>query len=470
MNRRAFFGAFERQWASMKRHGGALGCIMLDVDHFKSVNDQHGHQTGDQVLERVAHILKSEVRITDIVCRYGGEEFCVLLPDTDAHGSAEAAERLRQAIQERRPGGLGVTCSFGVSGCEFGADSPQALIDEADKALYAAKRGGRNRVRTWESAGEVGSVIECAESRGTYPTDSTEASIPYGAVSALTTALRHRDPDTCAHSHRVADLCVMTVQDLLSPRDCFIMEIAGLLHDIGKIGVPDEILLKPGPLTDAEWEVMSVHDRLGVEIVDTAFNAPELTNIIRCHHAHYNGSSRDPGLPRGMDIPMRARVLAIADAFDAMVSKRVYRDPMTCDQAIDELRRCSGSQFDPDLAKHFIARYQARLGHEANVKASDSLNVGIWLGLEAEHLSATLAANDFTCLGAVSERLADVATKLGLPQIASLAIELRDAASDTLEIATMIRKTRALVELCGDTQKQTLSLETPGLRDSATPG
>src|SRR6185503_18087247 len=152
MNRRSFFAAFETQWSSAQRYNHPLSCVMVDVDHFKKINDQHGHSVGDQVLRHVAELLKSLARETDVVCRYGGEEFCILLPQIGIDGAQQAAERFRHGIESKpAAGGIKITASLGVSAIELKAPNPQALLDQADKSLYAAKRSGRNRSVRWDT-------------------------------------------------------------------------------------------------------------------------------------------------------------------------------------------------------------------------------------------------------------------------------------------------------------------------------
>src|SRR5205823_2390774 len=174
--------------------------------------------------------------------------------------------------------GVSGTVSLGVAAMEGGASSPQDLLNQADQALYAAKRGGRNRVEAWNPALTAVAAPERAEGRA--PERSSTDPISFRAVAALMSALAQRDKGTAAHSRRVADLCVAAAQGLMSVSDCFILEAAALLHDIGKLGVPDSILLKPGPLTEDEWRVMRMHERLGAEIVAATFNSPQLTEIV----------------------------------------------------------------------------------------------------------------------------------------------------------------------------------------------
>ena len=369
LNRRTFFELFDEQWNAARRHQNPLSCFMVDVDHFKSVNDNHGHSVGDEVLQRVAATMQQTARDSDVVCRYGGEEFCILLPQTDTADACRAAERIRQAIEKLEFANLSVTASLGVSSLALGATNPQELLDQADKCLYVAKRGGRNQVVRWDEvpaeggdavagdgavAGDSAVAISSMDAVSSQPAEN-DASIPYPAVASLLSALAYRDADTVAHSTRVAELCVATASGLVSVKHAYELEVAALLHDIGKIGVPDAILLKPGKLTREEWETMELHDRIGVEIVEASFSNQPLIDIMRYHHATYGGSPDTPHFPKGQEIPLGARILTIADAYDAIVSDRVYRKGRSPAEAFQELRRCAGSQFDPELVERFIA-------------------------------------------------------------------------------------------------------------------
>ena len=360
LNRRSFFEYFEKQWRASQRYGHPLSCVMVDIDHFKSINDNHGHSVGDQVLQRVSAVLQ-KVRDCDIVCRYGGEEFCVLLPHAAIGDAAAAAERYRCALEETSFGEMSITASLGVSSIELGAETPQQLLDEADKCLYVAKRRGRNCVVRWDDAYED-ERIETSEVSCPASAEETDAneSIPFQVVTALISALAYRDADTAEHSRRVADLCVAVAHRLMSLSEAYVLENAALLHDIGKIGVPDSILLKPGPLTQEEWKVMSTHDRIGVEIIRSTFACNELTKTVQSHHATFADDPRHPELPSGKDLPLGARILTIADAYDAMVSDRVYRKGRSKEEAFAELRRCAGRQFDPELVERFIEVATAR--------------------------------------------------------------------------------------------------------------
>ena len=449
LNRRSFFAEFQTHWSAARRYSHPLSCLMVDVDHFKRINDRFGHGVGDQVLQQMAQVLKSMARDTDVVCRYGGEEFCVLLPHTDLEHARQAAERLRAAIEERQCLSISITASVGVSALELQPKSLQDLLDQADKALYAAKRSGRNRVVSYNDV-PADLVMDESKISRTEPPRDTEAGVPisFHAVTALMSALAHRDKRTADHSHRVADLCVAAASGILSSSECFVLECAALLHDIGKLGVPDAILLKPGELTEEEWKIMQTHDRMGVEIISAAFGSAEMSEIVRIHHAWYGGSPRDPELPLGKDIPIPARILSIADAYDAMMSDRPYRKARTREQAFEELRRFAGRQFDPELVEHFI---QAVITRDANRKIAPPPSAdqqGLRLRLETERLACAVDNNDMPMITALTARLVATARKDGAERVAQIASELLRMLEVEPQIKQLTAMTRELLEIC----------------------
>ncbi|MGD8267795.1 MAG: diguanylate cyclase, partial [Desulfobacterales bacterium] len=352
LNRRAFFERFEMELNRARRYKNDFSCLMVDIDHFKSINDNHGHPVGDKVLQKVSSLLKECLRESDIVCRYGGEEFCLMLPETDAAGALVTAERIRQTIAGGKLLGIAVTVSLGTASLTAKTDTPAELLDRADKALYRAKTDGRNRTMAFDA------LIDRAPTKDTAGQEGAEDAslrIPHHVVNALMMALAHRDVPTAEHSRKVGELCAAVAQGLMTAGECFVLEIAGQLHDIGKLGVPDSILLKPGPLTDEEWLIMRDHERRSVDVIASTFLSPELVEIVKYHSHWYDGSKyEDPSAPRGKKLPLGARILNIADAFHAMVSHRPYRAACSYEEAYAELRRCAGTQFDPDLVEHFI--------------------------------------------------------------------------------------------------------------------
>lgn len=451
LNRRSFFGRFETEWKSASRYDVPLSGMMVDIDFFKSINDDYGHSAGDEVLRQVGGLLNKTARETDVVCRYGGEEFAILLPHTDIEAAAAVAERIRTALADLDFAEFTITASLGVSQLSAETSSPQDLLDQADKCLYVAKRNGRNQVIRWDDVPEDLVVDESTISRVQLP-DDDGPEIPYHAVTALISALAYRDESTAAHCRRVADLCVAVGEGLLSVRHCYLLEVAALLHDIGKVGVPDQILLKPGVLTDDEWAVMRRHDSIGKEIVRASFASKQLTEIVESYQLRYQLAESSPLEHR--DLPLGARILAVADAYDSMTSKSVYRDAMPTSEALAELQKCAGTQFDPEIVDRFITMIRNR--PPATVGNSDSLpkETALAIGLQIERLTEALDSQNFAALGAVSRRLELTARKYNVPEIVESAehISASVSAGDDGDLYTILANANQLLEVCRRTQ------------------
>ena len=359
LNRRSFLTQFDKLWSSCQHSDRALACVMLDIDNFKKVNDTRGHTTGDQVLQQVAGVLLSLTRDRDVVCRYGGEEFCVLLPDCELDNAVTVAQKFRQGVEMCKPVGVLVTISLGVSALALGSKEPSELLEQADAALYAAKRSGRNRVVRWDKVSSSGELSSPEDNKpdATTPlsteSESLDMPIQFLQVSAFVCALAHRDVELVEHSYQVADLCVATAQGIMSQKACYVLEVAALLHDLGKLTLPEYILKKSSPLTPEEWKIVREQESVGAEIVMAAFGSAELTQIIRTFRAWHQGNPNDPSLPRGEEIPLSARILSIAEAYATMISPRPYRTTMTSEEALTEINRCTPAQFDPKLVKRF---------------------------------------------------------------------------------------------------------------------
>ena len=370
---------------------------------------------------------------------------------------AIGAERLRVALEELRFGQLSITASFGVSARCLGAETTQQMLDQADKCLYAAKRHGRNQVVRWDQLPDDFDLQQAEACTSKVHRDenahASPQSIPYNAVSALLSALAYRDAATAAHSTRVADLCAATARGIMSVADAYVLEIAALLHDIGKIGVPDSILLKPGPLTEQEWRVMRMHDRIGVEIIDSSFACPQLTANVRGHHANYSGDPKDPTKPKREEIPVAARILAIADAFDAMTSDRVFRKGRSQKQAFQELRRCAGDQFDPELVERFIEIVVQRGKPAESNSQQVSKQVALAIGVQVERIAQAVDAQDFQGLSSLVERLESAATKNGLHAISAQAHKLAELTVDDPDLVEIVETTHELLDLCRTTQR-----------------
>jgi diguanylate cyclase (GGDEF)-like protein/PAS domain S-box-containing protein len=451
-NRRAFFERFNILWKSAQRHNHQLSCIMVDIDHFKRVNDTFRHVVGDQVLQRVGQILNKAARDSDIVCRYGGEEFAILLPYTGLSKAAETAERFRQFIENARFPQLSITASLGVSAMSLGAKTPQELLDQADRCLFVAKRNGRNQVVRCDKVQSDLTMQDIPNSRSVPAEDDGQTGIPYQAVTALISALAYRDVATAEHSRRVADLCVAAGEGLMSLTSCYVLENAALLHDIGKIGVPDSILLKPGTLSDEEWQIMRRQERIGSEIIRASFHSRELVAIVANHKAWFGGTPHDPHLPKGNDIPLGARILSIVNAYDAMISPQVYRAPRSQEEAFAELRRCAGTQFDPALVEHFIAVAKVRRMASPPDVAHISQETALQFGLQIERLMSALDTQDIIGLQTLADRLHAMAEKHQIREIAQKASELAVHTHGQSQATEILHTANELIELCRSTQ------------------
>lgn len=359
----------------------SLSILLLDVDRFKEYNDTFGHPAGDQVLKTIADHLQTCVRYGDLVARYGGEEFAIILPGAEEHHAVMVAERIRAATSEYGLFHRQVTVSVGI-GCSNGeAVDPTTLVTRADVALYHAKRSGRNRVVVWDAA-SMEDVASRPAPNGARPVDSTlaTASDPLLArggerillertlgglegqiLRGILAALELRDQEPEGHSQRVTRFSLRLAQEALKQKpECLTrlqireLMLGALMHDVGKISVPDSILLKAGPLTPAEWKVMRKHPDQGAALIEGFPTLRGTLDVVRHHHERWDGTGYPSGL-KGDDIPLTARIFAVADAFDAMSSRRPYRDKLSYAAIRKEISDGAGTQFDPDLVKAFLA-------------------------------------------------------------------------------------------------------------------
>lgn len=358
-NHDQFNRVMEAELQRSRRYGHAMSVIMADIDYFKAVNDTFGHMTGNNVLRAVAGVLKRCAREVDTVSRFGGEEFALILPQARADEAAVLAERIRTAIKEDISvdphGQHRITMSFGVADTDDPeATSAPALLDLADRAMYAAKRAGRDRVviaadaRREEKGAPAINQHDVEWLQHRLAALSIQAKDVYmQSVASLLQALDEKDPYTARHALNVS-FYARALATQMSLGDPLISAIsnAGLLHDVGKVGVPDHILMKRTPLTDLERMVLEQVPVIGTRIVDHLRILESEVQIIRHQREHFDGSGY-PGALRGEQIPIGSRVLLVADAFDAISTDRVYRARRTLDETLIEIRDKAGSQFDP---------------------------------------------------------------------------------------------------------------------------
>jgi diguanylate cyclase (GGDEF)-like protein len=462
-NRRTLFAEFEKHWETSERSKRPLACMMVDIDHFKDINDEYGHSAGDQVLKGIAETLRQTARRSDFVCRYGGEEFCILLPQVDLDEALQAAERFREALTAEPFGGIKVTASFGVSARCLGAKHPQELLDEADKALLAAKRSGRNRSIRFDKAppellqGGPDTSRRKPDSEPVVQFDDGSTSIPYQAVSGLLAALAYRHPETAEHSKRVADLCVTVGCGLLSQKELYVVEMGALLHDLGKLGVPDNVLLKNEALTPEDWNTLRAHETMGVEIIRTAFTSEALEAIVQMQNAWFGGTPTDSSLPKGTKIPIGARLLAIVNAYDSMTNDQVYRKARPQTEAFAELRRCAGTQFDPALVDHFIlAMANPSVTPPRKLALTVNKRAALRIGVQIEKLANAADVQDVAGLKAMAGQLKAMAEESGIATIAEVAGRLERTAASNANHVELMELTIELLEHCRQTQRTLL--------------
>jgi len=373
-NHRFIQERFDFEFKRAKRYDVLLSCMLMDIDHFKMINDTHGHQFGDVVLREIAGILKSNSRDVDICGRYGGEEF-MIISNQDEAGALQYASKLHRKIENHRfdkdGTAIRVTVSIGVAAYTNDVLSKHELIERADTALYQAKEDGRNLIRVWKPRDDG---VEATLDRGgienlkeKFKNLSSKMRATYmESTYALLRAVDAKDHYTYQHSRNVSSYAVEIGQAMkMSDEDVEVLKYAGLLHDIGKIGVDESILLKKNAVTYDEFEILKKHSVIGVNILkDVQFLEKELPIILH-HHERFDGGGYPQGL-RDREIPIGARILAVADSFDAMTTDREFKRKLSNGEAIAELERGAGTQFDPDIVSVFIAILKAKTSSQNN--------------------------------------------------------------------------------------------------------
>ncbi|TMK99495.1 MAG: diguanylate cyclase [Actinobacteria bacterium] len=345
LNRRGFEERAAAEIAVAMRRYRQGAVLVLDVDHFKLVNDQHGHAAGDELLCWVVLTLQRCLRPNDAVGRLGGDEFAVLLPEIEPAAAFLSAARIARALSARAPASIGVA-AFPIDGTEL-----EELMRRADMRLYESRRG-----RPQGSSSGMTERLSWA--------------------TAMAEAIDMRMDSRHEHSRAVGDWAVAIAQRLGWEQEGLgLLRIAAMLHDVGKIAVPDHILRKPGPLERMELEAMMQHSHTGAELVSRIEGLDRIVPWIRHSHESFDGSGYPDGLI-GEAIPLASRILLVADAFDAITSTRPYRQARSVADAREELMRHAGRQFDP-------ACVRALLEHLEGLEESEGSGAGTGADLRA---------------------------------------------------------------------------------------
>lgn len=365
-NRPAIIGVLFTEVERSIRYRRPLAVAFADIDHFKTINDTYGHEAGDVVLRGVSNVLRENLRSSDRVGRYGGEEFMITLPETTVEDGAMLADKLRLLVAGERwrlPDGseVSVTVSLGVTGGAGDRLSVDALVREADAAMYSAKALGRDQVYAFEEPNDDSTVVRSPISPAGRVQAMDLGRRAHGAAADALASIISPLPHYRGQPSALIATIVTTLARQLNLPDHEIdkIRVAALLHDVGKVGVPQDILEKPSSLTPAEWRSVVQHPRIGQVILEQATMLRDSVPIILHHHERFGGAGYPYGL-RGHEIPLGARIVAIADAYDAMIQDRPYKRKISHEAAVEELRRHAGTQFDPELVEIFCDIYGIR--------------------------------------------------------------------------------------------------------------
>jgi diguanylate cyclase (GGDEF)-like protein len=338
-----------------RRHGRPLCAAVLDIDGFRAVNIEHGYAVGDELLTAAGRALGASMRAHDLACRTGADEFAILLPESDLAGAETGMQRVLDELESTSVGPLeSIRASIGVA--EFDrAHTASQLLAEAAQGLERARAEGGGRVGA--AAGDDGAPAD------THRRD---------AVAALAVALLERDRYTGEHSEYVVALSGVVARGMgIDDATTAEIQAAALLHDIGKVAVPDEILNKPGALTEEQWRKMRDHTVIGERILRAIPGLGNVARVVRHEHERWDGGGYPDGLA-GEDVPVGSRIILACDAYHAMTSDRPYREAMSHGEAIAELSANAGTQFDPRVVEVLIGQLYGQRQAAAGVSSSSA--------------------------------------------------------------------------------------------------
>jgi diguanylate cyclase (GGDEF)-like protein len=342
-NHKHFVARLQQELSRRRRSEEETALMYIDLDNFKPVNDTFGHQRGDDYLRAFSNLLLDVIRTGDTAYRLGGDEFAVILPGTGEAGARRVAERLKEEMTQQdlslpekanRP-----SASIGISVAPNFAETATELMTQADSALYHAKHAGRDQIRLFQDV--FADILH-------YFSSGNEDLI--WSLKSLLWSAAARDHYTYGHSERVSDYATALAAEYgLGPDRVASIRIAAILHDIGRVQIPQDILLKSGELSDSELSVVRLHPDHAATILQPLSGMGSVVEDVRHHHERFDGTGYPGGLS-GETIPLGARIIAVADAFDAMCTDRPYRGAKTVDHAIREIEQLSGIAYDPAVA------------------------------------------------------------------------------------------------------------------------
>ena len=413
---RFFMEALSAEWKRSTRAGRAFALVLMDLDRFKFVNDFYGHLEGDLMLQRVGQILESNCRRSDVVARYGGDEFVILMPETNMEHARQLASKLRgwvaadPLLREKN-----ISASFGIACYPLHGSSPQELIQVADASMYLSKHQGGNAVSTadhfdpneakkWKrdvleaylgvtlkrlfSTGpeafeeiyqrlrqftESLAATEMNDSKTAAASAQGPQALPQAVLDTVTSlafAIDAKDHYTQGHSQKVSAYAALIAEGLgMNDAEVEEIRLGAVLHDIGKVGIPENILNKSGPLNPEEWETMKSHVKFGAKILDPLTPLARVREMVLHHHEFFDGSGYPEALS-GEKIPLGARIIAIADAYDTITSDRTYKKARHANEALAELERCANAQFDGAIVELFVRVMRALPNPVIEVAAS----------------------------------------------------------------------------------------------------
>jgi diguanylate cyclase (GGDEF)-like protein len=345
-NHRHFHERLQADLDEAQQRGVPVSLALIDIDDFKAINDQHGHPTGDRVLAQIA----SRLRQGGEAFRLGGDEFALLLAGRDA-GEAHAITTtvVNRIASTQCDHGEAVSVSAGVATYPEHGIGRAELVRVADSALYWAKEQGKNQVRVYRA-----DVVELSALRRLA--EGPDRAARLRAAASLGEAVDARDAYTGSHSHAVGEIAGRIAARMgLDADNVQLVRLAGRLHDLGKLAVPEDLLRKPAPLDEEERRVLERHPRMGFRMLESLGVEPVGTWVLH-HHERWDGTGY-PDKLFGEVIPLGSRIVLVADAYDAMTAGRAYRSERSHEEAVDELVRCAGTQFDPAVVAAFCAEF-----------------------------------------------------------------------------------------------------------------